>query len=38
MFPLTHVHYTDNEKISIHNKFFGIVNNERVFGIFRAHI
>ena len=38
IFPLTRVHYTDNEKISIYNTFLGIVNDERVFGIFRAHI
>ena len=38
MFPFATIRYTDNEKVTIHNQFFGFVNNERVFGLFRAHI
>jgi len=38
MFPFTRVHYTDNEKVTIHNRGLGIVGNGIVFGIFRAHI
>lgn len=38
IFPLNRIHYTNDEKITIYNKFFGIVNNGKVFGLFKAHI
>lgn len=38
LFPFKRIHYKDNEKLTIHKRFLGLVNNNNVFGIFKAHI